>query len=179
MSNLLQDLRYALRMLKKNPGFTTVAVLTLALGIGANTAAFSIVDAVMFRPLPVVRAPQELAYVSSSWSYPLFESVRKENSVFDGMFALGGGHAVGLTISDQPEIAHAELVSADYFSVLGIRPAVGRVFLSEEDRAPGTHPVIVLSHRFWKSRFGGDPGVVDKKIRVNGRPYGHGSRPRA
>src|SRR5205085_12263131 len=163
MGTLLQDLRYSLRMLAKNPGFTAVAVLTLALGIGANTAIFSLTDQILLRRLPVER-PAELVVLRSpgpksgrvssdgdgdaSFSYPLYKELRDRNQVFAGLLAR---YAVSLSVAGQgqTERADGELVSGNYFEVLGVRPALGRVFTQDDDRVPGGHPIIVLSYGYW------------------------------
>jgi len=162
----LQDLRFGLRMLRKNPGFTTVAVLTLALGIGANTAIFGLMDHVMLRLLPV-RNPQELSVVERQFSHPQFERIRDLNKVFSEM---AGTHplanfAVGLP-GQTPGEAAGELVSGSYFSTLGVSAALGRTILPEDDRSPECSPVAVISDSFWKRAFGGAADVVGRKINV-------------
>jgi putative ABC transport system permease protein len=183
MQTLWQDLRYGARMLLKNPGFTLVAVLTLALGIGANTAIFSLTDQVLLRLLPVER-PKELVILrspgpqggrvtsdgdnSASFSYPMYKDLRdRGNNVFSGLLAR---YTLPLSVAGagQTERADGELVSGNYFEVLGVRPALGRVFNQEDDRAPGAHPVIVLSHAYWTRRFGADPAILNKTLTVNG-----------
>lgn len=171
----MNDFKFALRQLLKNPGFTAVAVLTLALGIGANTAVFSFLDRVFWRPLPV-RAPQELVmlkyrtetgYRGDAFIYPLYVSFREESQeVFSGLIAYWLSMAE-LNIGDWQAEVPAMAVSSDYFSVLGVRPVLGRTFLPEEDRVPGAHPVAVISHELWQRQMGGDPAVVGKTIRLN------------
>jgi putative ABC transport system permease protein len=183
MQTLWQDLRYGARVLLKNPGFTVIAVLTLALGIGANTAIFSLTDQILLRLLPVER-PEELVVLRSpgpqggkvwsdgdntaSFSYPMYKDLRdRGNNVFSGLAAR---FALSLSVAGagQTERADGELVSGNYFEVLGVRPALGRVFNQEDDRAPGAHPVIVLSHAYWGRRFGADPAILNKTLTVNG-----------
>src|SRR3989442_8717622 len=176
MGTLIQDLRYGLRMLARNPGFTVVAVLTLALGIGANTAIFSLIDAVLLRALPVTH-PEQLVLlrgesphvVTDSLPYPTFAQLR-DSHVFDGMFAFCYlGLATG--VDGKPGIAEGQLVSGSYFSVLGVQAIAGRTFTPEEDRVPGGDPVAVISYRYWKRQFGLDPAAVGKSITLNGLPF--------
>src|ERR1044072_7936883 len=163
MDTLWQDLRYGIRTLLKNPGFTVIAVMTLALGLGANTAIFSITDQILLRMLPVEK-PEEIVVLRSpgpksgrvssdsdaatSFSYPMYKEIRDKNNVFAGVLAR---YPISLSVSGegQTERADGELVSGNYFEVLGVRPALGRVFNQEDDRTPGAHPVVVLSHAFW------------------------------
>jgi predicted permease len=182
MQTLMRDLRYGARTLLKNPGFTLIAVLTLALGIGANTAIFSLTDQILLRLLPVER-PEELVVLRSpgpktghvwsdadsaaSFSYPMYKDLRDRNNAFAGLLAR---HGVPLSVagSGQTERADGELVSGNYFEVLGVRPALGRVFNQEDDRVPGAHQVVVLSHGYWTRRFGADSGILNKTLTVNG-----------
>jgi len=182
MGALLQDLRYALRMLAKSPGFTVVAILTLALGIGANAAIFSLTDQVLLRLLPVQK-PEELVVLHSPgpqpgrnwsdgdrsvvWSYPMYKDLRDNNRVFSGLLARFATQA-SVSGQGQTELANAELVTANYFEVLGVRPALGRVFNSQDETAPGANPVAVLSYGYWQRRFGRDPGILNKQLVVNG-----------
>ncbi len=156
MLPLAQDARYALRTFRKNPAFTTVAVLSLALGIGANTAIFSLIDAVLLRWLPV-RAPQQLTILarnpdepSVSFNYPDYEYVRDHNRSFDGVIAYSHGNSVGMTVpgeaTQDPQLAVCSYVSGNYFEVLGVPPAAGRVFSSQDNLKPGAHPYAVLSY---------------------------------
>ncbi|MBZ5536347.1 MAG: ABC transporter permease [Acidobacteriia bacterium] len=184
MESLFQDLRYALRMLFKNPGFTAVAVLTLSLGIGANTAIFSLTDQVLFRLLPVVR-PGELVILRSpgpnpghtwsdsddtaSFSYPLYKDLRERNTVLAGVLARFPT-SLNVAGDGQTERASGELVSGNYFELLGVRPALGRVLTPADESAPGANPVAVLSYGYWTRRFGGDPGILNKVLNVNGTP---------
>ena len=181
MHALWQDVRYGLRMLRKNPGFTLVAILTLALGIGANTAIFSLLNQILLRQLPV-KEPGELVLLrapgvrtghiwsdgddSESFSYPIYKGLRDNNQVFEGVF---GRFAFSASIASRgkTERGSGELVTGNYFEVLGVRPALGRVFSQEDDRVQGAHPVAVLSHAYWQRQFGGDPGVLNQTLLVN------------
>jgi predicted permease len=176
MESLLQDLRYALRRLRQAPGFATVAILIVALGIGANTAIFSIVNAVLFRPLPYER-PDELVnvYVSDSrgrefatTSFPEFREFREQRDLFTGTIAFDM-NVVTRIVDDGSSVLFAEYVTADYWDVLGLRPALGRGFLPEDD-VPGSAPVVILSHHTWQRDFGADPGVVGTSVNLNGVP---------
>ncbi|MGH9940666.1 MAG: ADOP family duplicated permease, partial [Blastocatellia bacterium] len=174
-----QDLRYGARMLVKNPGFTFVAALSLALGIGANTAIFSLLDALLLKRLPV-KQPEQLVVVAtaapglnepiSSFSYPLFRELNEKNSVFAGMFAYA---TMPMSMSDggQAERVVGELVSGDFFTVLGVSPHLGRVFSEADNQTPGAHPVTVISYNFWRRRFAADPQIVGKTINLNGYPF--------
>jgi putative ABC transport system permease protein len=173
---LWQDLRYGVRMLLKNPGFTTIAVLTLALGIGANTAIFTLLDKVLIRPLPVDQPQQLVTFVEDAggapgiFSYPLYTELRDRNDVLSGVVAYEQG-PFSLSDGNATERVIGQIVSGNYFGALGVRPALGRFFLPEEDRSPGTHPVIVISHGLWRRRFGADPAVLGKTVSVNGYPF--------
>lgn len=182
MHNFLQDLRYGLRVMLKNPGFTIVAVVTLALGLGANTAIFSLADQILLRLLPVEN-PEELVVLRSpgpkqgrvwsdgdgaaSLSYPLYKELRDKNNVFAGLLAR---FAVSLSVAGegQTERANGELVSGNYFDVLGIRPALGRVFTQDDEGVAGEGLVIVLSHGYWTRHFGANPSILNKTLIVNG-----------
>jgi predicted permease len=184
MDTFLQDFRYGIRTLIKNPGFTAIAVLTLALGFGANTAIFSLTDQILLRMLPVDK-PEELVVLRSpgpkkgrvwadgdgaaSLSYPLYKELVEKNNVFSALLAR---FAVSLSVAGegQTERANGELVSGNYFEVLGVRPVVGRTFTSDDDRVPGAGQVIVLSHGYWTRHFGGDADILDKTLIVNGVP---------
>jgi predicted permease len=183
IDELARDLRYALRVLRRSPGFTTMAVVSLALGIGANTAIFTLIDAVMLRSLPV-RSPDELVAVgdpsrpTAHWegapmvdvlSYPLYQRLRDRNRVFTGLLASGKAGRVEMSVGDgAPEVVRGRLVSGNYFDVLGVSPVVGRTFSAEEDRAPGASPVLVISDDFWETRFVRDPGILGRTVRLNG-----------
>jgi predicted permease len=182
---LLQDLTYALRTLRRNLGFSLVVVLTLALGIGANTAIFTLIDAVLLRPIDV-RHPESLVAVGDParvtslsqgsprfdlLSYPLYQAVRNRASAFQGVLASGRADRVELGIDGkQAERARGRYVSGNFFSVLGVPAALGRTFGPEEDAAPGASPVVVISHDYWERRFASDPRAVGKKILINDVP---------
>src|SRR6185369_311357 len=172
LEELGQDLRIGVRMLRKNPGFTLVVVATLALGIGANTAIFGLVDALLLRPLPGVKAPSELVLLvrgdgqRPTLSYPDFKVLREHNEALTDL-ALYTQAPISFGNSVRSEVVLGAMVSGNYFDVLGIKPSLGRTFLPEEDRTPGTHPVVVLSHSFWQTRFNSDPAVVSKTIVLN------------
>ena len=179
MGRLLQDFRYGLRVLAKSPGFTLVAVLTLALGIGANTAIFSVVNAVLLRPLPYQNADELTAlYVTNSraeFEWPMaaaaYLSLKGQNRVFADVAALSNkGWPANLTGGGEPERLQGFQVSANLFRVLGVGAARGRTFLDEEDR-PGNNRVVVLSHEFWQRRFGGAHDVVGRPVTLNGVPH--------
>jgi len=174
----LQDLRFAARSLFKRPGFTLVAVLSLALGIGANTTIFTMVNSVFLNPLPVVD-PGRLAVVYTEdqtnaaagltqMSHPNYEDYRDENEVFDGLAAWGFPVPTAMLAAEEPEQVFTEIVSGNYFEVMGIEPALGRFLTPAEDRAEGGSPVVVLSHRFWSRRFGQDPSILGRAISLNG-----------
>ncbi len=182
MTSLLADVRLALRVWRKAPVFTAIAVVSIALGIGANTAIFTLVDQVMLRRLPVAN-PEELVQITftgirygSNWgdgseiSHPMFRDLHGNNSVFTGMFARFG-FALQVGHAGRTERVVGELVSGDYFPVLGIQPALGRLFSRDDDRAPGGHALAVLSHAYWTSRFNSDPAVINSTMVVNGHPY--------
>lgn len=170
---MFQDLRYGAHMLRAQPAFTAVAVFCLALGIGANTAIFSLLNAVFFRPLPVAE-PDRLVALSrvNEWpvSYPDFTVLRNSNNVLAGL-AVHTDTVVNFGASEHSEVVLGSLVSGNYFDVLGVKPALGRAFLPEEDRTPGTHSVVIISHNFWQSRFNSDPGVIGRTIVLNSHPF--------
>jgi macrolide transport system ATP-binding/permease protein len=178
MQTLWQDLRYGVRMMVKQPGFTLIAVLTLALGIGANGVIFSLVNALLLRPLPVDR-PQELAAVFTSdfssgdfggSSYPDYADFRARNQSFAGLVSYQP-QPLSLNIDGTNERAFGEIVSGNYFTVLGLKPTLGRGFLPEEEQKPGAAPVAVISHKLWQTRFGGDPATVGRSVKLNGQPF--------
>jgi predicted permease len=177
METLLQDLKFALRMLVKNPGFTFVAILTLALGIGANTSIFSFVNAVLLRPLPVAD-PDRLVYVFSGnrttpynvSSYPDYVDFRDRNEVFTDLLAYAP-ITLSLNTNDQADMVSGLIVTGNYFEALGVQTHVGRAFRPDEDTTPGGHPVAVISHGLWQSRFGGDPQIAGRQLLLNGQPF--------
>ena len=179
MENLVQDVKYSVRVLLKSRGFTAVAILTLALGIGANAAIFSLVNAVLVRPLPVEEPDKVVEIFTSSssgdpWSrtsYPDYLDLREQKDTFSGVIAYsnipfnlstGGGNA---------ERVNGAIVSGNYFSVLGVPSYLGRGFLPDEDQTPGARPVAVISHRLWQSRFGRDSAIADKTVVLNGTTF--------
>jgi macrolide transport system ATP-binding/permease protein len=184
---LRQDLRYGVRVLAKQPGFTAVAALALALGIGVNTAILSAVNGFVLRPLPV-ETPSEL--MSPYWgkkvdgeawgefSYPNYSDLREQNKSFSDLCAwdetsagVGSVETRNAGDDERAEVVWGELVSANYFDVMGVKPMLGRGFLPEEDRTPNTHPVAVISHSLWQRRFDADAGVLGKTVYLNGRPF--------
>jgi putative ABC transport system permease protein len=177
MQTLWQDLRYGLRTLARKPGFTVIAVISLALGIGANTAIFSLVNLILFRPLPVAN-PQEVVSVSpvgkdgalAAFSYPNYIDFRDRNEVLSGLLA-SRFVVVSMSRNGNNEKVWGDLVSGNYFDVLGVKPALGRSFLPEEDKTRLSHPVVVISHSLWQRRFGGDPSVVDSDVLINGMKF--------
>jgi len=177
------DLRYALRTLWRSPLFTTVAVLSLALGIGANTSIFSLLDQVLYRSLPV-HDPRSLVVFhvddhssgtsmsdndQTVFSYPMYRDLRDGGSVFSGVIARAEA-PVSLSWNNQTERAWAEIVSGNLFNVLGVSAEIGRALTPEDDGAPGAHPVVVLSHDYWVRRFGGDAAVLNQKVSINRHP---------
>jgi predicted permease len=199
MQILSQDIRYGLRMLAKNPGFTAVAVVTLALGIGANTAIFSLVNAVMLQSIPV-RNPQQLVVPrwsahsrpqnagsssygdcqwtkwtdkvsgSCSFSYPMFKAIREHAEAFSNVGAFAGPAQLDLTGNGTASITRAEIVSGDYFQTLGVQAATGRT-IEPNDERPGAEAVAVLSYAYWQGAFGGAPSAIGKSIKLNGVPF--------
>jgi len=176
MPTLLQDIRYGVRMLMKTPLLTAVVAVTLALGIGANALIFSFVNGFLLRPMPVPH-PEQIAVLAAnqqgdspllySFSYPEFVDFRKQADSFADLV----GYILaqpGLTADGRVDQVLASYVTGNYFSVLGVKPALGRLILGSEENQPGEQPVVVLGYSYWQKRFGGDPGVVGKQIRVNG-----------
>src|SRR5258708_36756872 len=186
MESLFQDIRYGLRVLFKNPGFTAVAVLTLALGIGANTAIFSLINAVMLQMLPVTQ-PSGLVVVGDPtqvhhrslgdpsvevFSYPLYRELSAGNQVFSGLLASGEVNNLPVSIGGAKDIrVTGVLVSGNYFSVLGVNSILGRTITPDDDTAANSHPVVVLSYSFWKEKFGADPNVVGRSINLGKYPF--------
>ena len=173
MRTLTQDLKFGLRMLAKNPGFTAVAVLMLGLGIGVNTAIFSLVDQLLLWSVPA-REANRLVKVEGNYSstYPFFCAYRDLNQVFSGVLASSENLATGIRPEGAPgvEVGHVEYVSGGYFQILGIGSATGRIITPPDDAAPGGSPVAVLSYRYWQRRFAGDLGVIGRKLAVNTYP---------
>ncbi len=185
--NVLQDLRFALRQLRRAPAFTLTAVLTLALGIGATTAIFSLLDQALLRSLPV-HDPASLVILegtgkmwqghSSShggdpeayFSVPMYRDLRDQNHVFSGLLATAPAD-INLTHANTSEAARTELVSGNYFAVLGVQPALGRLLTPADDAAPNANPVAVLSFDFWRDHLGADPAVINSTVGINGHPF--------
>jgi predicted permease len=187
LQDLWQDLRYGVRILAKQPGFTAVAALALALGIGVNTAILSAVNGFVLRPLPVEKPAELVALywgrkmdtqVWGEFSYPNYEDLREQNKSFSDLCAwdetsagVSSGESRNAGDDERAEVVWGELVSANYFDVMGVKPMLGRSFLPEEDRTPNTHPVAVISHSLWQRRFDSDAGIVGKTIYLNGQPF--------
>jgi len=186
ITGIIQDLRYAVRQLRKSPAFFSVVVITLGLGIGANTAIFSMVDWLVLRSLPI-KDPQQMHFLAftrpgehfeTEFSYPEFSEVQKQTTdVFSGVtpFIFGGlagqqNSQSGLTADGTTKAVQTAYVGGDFFALLGITPAAGRFILSTEGKAAGADPVVVLSYNYWQTRFGGDPAIVGKAVSINGHP---------
>ena len=170
----MNDLHYAFRMLLKNPGFTVIAALSLALGIGANSTVFCWIDSVLLRPLPGVAKGEQMVVLTTTHGLAMYHTVslpnlqdyRELKDVFAGI--IGSQQTpVSLTISGKPQWAYAEITTADFFDVLGVKPILGRTFLPDEDQKPGGNAVLVLSEGFWRSRLGADPDVIGRTIGIN------------
>jgi len=185
MKNMFEDFRYGLRLLRRSPAFTTAAVVTLALGIAANTAIYTLLDQAMVRSLPV-KEPNKLVVLRFSgedtgsthargdsdlvFSYPMYRDLRDRNSVFSGLIATSWAQ-VGVQWRNQPNLEDAELVSGNYFDVLRLHPAAGRLLLPSDDLRQNGSPVAVLSFDYWRRRFGFDPKIVNQSISINGHPF--------
>ncbi len=176
MGPLVQDLKYGLRMLAKSPGFTAVAVITLALGIGANTAIFSVVNGVLLNPLPYPQPNRLVALYSKTaqfrrWSisYPNFLDWVRDNRSFSALAAYRADN-FSLTGMGEPERVPVEMISASFFSILGVKPVIGRLFTARDDQV-GAAPVALLAGGFWKRKFGGSPDILGKEITLNGTAY--------
>jgi predicted permease len=179
MESLLRDIRYGLRMLRKSPAFTTVAMITLALGIGANTTIFSMVNSFLLRPLPVedpgrittlTEMQKEDGTNNNVFSVPEYRDIRKQtDDVLSDLLGYQFGMD-GLTANGKTDRILSNYVSGNYFSTLGVKPTLGRLILPSEGEVLGADPVMVLSYSFWKTRFGGDPEIVGKKVTLDGHP---------
>ena len=178
MQTILQDIKHAVRMLAKNPGLTIVGALTLALGIGANTAIFSMVNSFLFRPLPVKDAQQitvlgfqqKQGSEQSNFSIADYRDIQNQTSeVFSGLIGYQFGMD-GLSVNGKPDRIMTNYVSGNFFSTLGLRPAMGRLILPSEGEVPGADPVMVLGYNYWKTHFGADAGIVGRKVSLDGHP---------
>jgi predicted permease len=186
MNQLIQNARYALRQLRKSPGFTLTVIVTLALGIGANAAVFTLFEQVLLRMLPVER-PKELVRFQWSgsfsgsmssfggdsdnyFSYPMYKDLRDQNQVFQGILAADKG-SVGLSWHNQAENEDAEIVSGNYFQLLGLKPSLGRLFTQQDDTAKNANFVVVLSYDYWRTRFGASRDIVGQTVLLNGHPF--------
>jgi putative ABC transport system permease protein len=186
MNRLIEDIRYALRQFRNNPGFTLTAVITLALGIGANTAIFTLLDQALLRSLPVNDPAKlvQLQFTGSDtghlsdyggdqhdyYSYPMYRDLRDKNAVFSGLIATTRAEA-GVLWDNSPGLAKAELVSGNYFDVLGVHASAGRLFVQSDDVQPEANPIVALSYGYWQRRFGADRGVIGQSVLVNGHPF--------
>src|ERR1700682_1981678 len=185
MLTLWQDARYALRMLAKNPGFSAIAILSLALGIGANTTIFTVVNAILLNPLPVkdVSRVVELDTIDSKtqvtaanavklgMSYPNFQDYARQTQIFSAMTCLVGPFPMTWSGGAEPRQLQSQMVSASYFDLLGVRPAAGRFFLPDEDTKPGGNNVVVLSYSLWTNKFGANSNTIGQILTLNATPY--------
>ena len=176
MNTLLQDIRFGLRMLLKSPSISIVATIALALGIGANTAIFSVVNAVLLRPLPfpdpdslvaVFETDTQRGLLRGSHSYPNFMDMRTQNTVFEHVATYHGSDYI-LTGRGEPSRLQGEVVTANLFPLLQVQPMLGRVFLPDEDKPTETGRVVILSHKLFQQRFGGDPSIINQAITLEG-----------
>jgi predicted permease len=178
MSNLLQDCKYGFRVIKKSPGFAAIAILTLALGIGANTTIFSWINSTLLNPVPGLARPSEVVSLTLSkpgdnpfpFTYPDLEAMRDGQQSFTGIAACGFAQ-MSLKAENKPQRVFGMVASANYFDVLGVRPFLGRGFLPDEDTKPGGAPVAVIGYRFWQSHFAANPNIVGQTIEINEHPY--------
>ena len=175
---LAQDLRFAARTFRKTPVFTVVAIASLALGIGANTAIFTLVDQLILKLLPI-QEPQRVVLLAgrgrhyggnngrNAIAYPMYQDLRDRNEVFSAMMCRYRTNTT-IAINGQTEAVSSELVSGNYFPLLGTRPAIGRLFTASDDLHVGEHPYAVLSYAYWQTRFAGNPAVIGQTLRANG-----------
>ena len=178
LERLIQDLRYATRVLRKAPGFTAVAVLSLALGIGANTAIFGLINGLLYKSLPV-RDPESLLFiakqaeggVSPSFYYETYQRLRAAQPFFQEIAAYGERIRMNVGLDGSSESVMGQLVSGNYYSVLGLAPAAGRLFTPDDDRTPGAHPVAIVSYSYWQRRFAGAPSAIGGKMLIDGTPF--------
>src|SRR5215510_5900037 len=177
LETIWQDLRHGARMLIKNPGFTAIAVISIAIGVGANAAMFSLADGLVIRPLPVTRPGDVLTIAGiaagkqgyAPLSYPEYVDVRDQSRSFSGIVAYGLVVTSFVNRPDEPAQRRAGMaVSGNYFDAMQVRPALGRWFRTDEDQVPGRDAVMVLDHDEWQQRFAGDPTIVDRHLRVGG-----------
>src|SRR6185369_16112201 len=166
MRTLIQDVRYGLRVLLKTPAFSLVAVISLALGIGLNTAIFSVVNAVLIRPLPVVKHENHLVWLRAPISYPDYLDYRSQSRSFQGMAAITGTQDFSVTSGSEPELVKGEYVTENYFDVLGVGALMGRAFVEEEGKTQT--PVVILSEHLWRTRFASDASIVGRQSSLNG-----------
>src|SRR5271156_4017068 len=179
MKSFWQDVRYGLRMIVKAPGFAAIAILTLALGIGANTTIFSWIHSTLLNPVPGLASPGEVVALSLGkssenafpFTYPDYEAMRDGQQSLSGITVYNVPSAVSLTGKGKPERAWGVVASANYFDVLGVRPMLGRTFVPAEDNKPNDAPVVVISYRLWQTHFGGDPQVVGRTMDINQHRY--------
>jgi MacB-like periplasmic core domain len=178
MTSLRQDVRFGLRTIAKAPGFAAIAILTLALGIGANTTIFSWINSALLNPVPGIANPSEVVALLQgkstddfdTFTYPDIEALRDGQQSFTGITACMFTSMI-LTGKDKPDRVWGMVASANYFDVLGVRPILGRTFLPAEDEKPGGAPVAVISYWLWQTHFGANPGVVGQTIEINQHPY--------
>ena len=175
--DLRDDVRYGTRMLLRQKGLTTVAILSLAIGIGANTAIFSVVNSLLLQPRPFERPDElvELYYGDKQFpyqtaSYPVYRDVRARNRVFTDLAAYAVGWQFRIGMPNDVRYVWGEVVSGNYFDLLGIRPHIGRTFLAEEDSVPGRNPVVVLGFALWQRDFGADSSIIGRALRLNDQP---------
>jgi len=185
METIWQDVHYAFRILRKSPGFSAIAILSLALGIGANTTIFTVVNGVLLHPLPVKDISRLVQldtidtktrvtaanFTKLGLSYPNYQDYARQNQVFSGMSCVVGPFPFTWSGGEKPKQVSGQMVSANYFDILGLHPAVGRFFLSDEDTKPGGNNVVVLSYSLWANKFGSDPNVVGKVLNLNATSY--------
>jgi macrolide transport system ATP-binding/permease protein len=178
MTSFWQDVRYSLRMIAKAPGFAVIAILTLALGIGANTTIFSWINSALLNPVPGLASPSEVVSLTLSkpgdnpfpLTYPDLQAMRDGQQSFTGITACNIT-PMSLTGKGKPERVWGMVASANYFDVLGVRPILGRGFLPVEDEKPGGAPVAVISYRLWQTHFAANPDIVGQTIEINQHPY--------
>jgi predicted permease len=178
LERFARDLRFALRLLRRSPAFTAVAVLSLALGIGANTAIFTLMDALLWKSLPIQDPPSLLflgkqmdAGIDPAFYYETYRRLRREQPFFRELAAYKGRNRVSVSVDGDSEASMAQLVSGNYFSVLGVAPAAGRIFTADDDRIPAGHPVAIISYDYWQRRFARAPSAIGKNILIDGAPF--------